>query len=199
MGGTTRTFFAIEVPERLGRELERLQSCLAPDIPECRWASSASFHMTLAFLGDVSNSDLTRLEENVASGVCRFEPIDLSFGGVGAFPSPRRPRVLWAGLIARNPQLLSDIRKSVVAAAAESGYACEDDRFNPHVTLGRFKPGRRRPLDLTAIVERYASWSCGNFTAPDVVGFASRPGPAAPTYEALSRARLCGEKSGPST
>jgi RNA 2',3'-cyclic 3'-phosphodiesterase len=199
MGETTRTFFAIEVPEQMGRELERLQTRLAPDIPGCRWASSGSFHLTLAFLGEVPDSDLSRLHELVASRVCRFEPIELSFEGLGAFPSPRRPSVLWAGLTARKPELLSEIRKSVVAAAAETGYPCEDERFNPHVTLGRFKPGRRGPLDLTAIVERYVSWSCGNFTAPEVVGFASRLGRAGPTYEALSRAHLAGEKSGPST
>jgi RNA 2',3'-cyclic 3'-phosphodiesterase len=199
MGGTTRTFFAIEVPERLAEELARLQTCLDADIPGCRWASRGSFHLTLAFLGEVPDSDLSRLQERVASRVCRFEPIGLSFEGLGAFPSPRRPSVLWAGLTARKPELLSNIRKSVVAAAAESGYPCEDERFNPHVTLGRFKPGRRGPLDLTAIVERYGSWSCGNFTAPEVVGFASRLRRAGPTYEALSRARLGCEKSGPST
>jgi RNA 2',3'-cyclic 3'-phosphodiesterase len=199
MGETTRTFFAIEVPEQLRRELERLQTGLAPDIPGCRWASSGSFHMTLAFLGEVRNGDLTRLEERVASRALQFEPIDLCFEGLGAFPSPRRPSVLWAGLIARTPALLSDIRKSVVAAASESGYPCEDERFSPHVTLGRFKPGRRGTLDLTAIMERYRTWSCGNFTASEVVGFASRLGQAGPTYEALSRAPLGGEKSQPST
>lgn len=199
MGGTTRTFFAIEVPERMGRDLERLQTCLAKDIPGCRWASSGSFHMTLAFLGEVPDCDLTRLQELVASSVRRFEPVDLTFEGLGAFPSPRRPSVLWAGLNARKPEHLWDIQKSVVAAAAVSGYPCVDDRFHPHVTLGRFKLIRRGPLDLTAIVERYGTWSCGNFTAPEVVGFASRPGGAGPIYEVLSRAQLGGEKSGPST
>jgi RNA 2',3'-cyclic 3'-phosphodiesterase len=196
---TTRTFFAIEIPERLGPELVRLQTGLAPDVPGCRWASSGSFHVTLAFLGDVRDCDLTRLEELVAARARRFEPIELCFEGLGAFPSPRRPSVLWAGLIARTPELLSDVRKSVVAAVAESGYPCEDERFSPHVTLGRFKPGRRGTLDLTAIMERYRTWSCGNFTASEVVGFASRLGRAGPTYEALSRAQLCGEKSQPST
>jgi RNA 2',3'-cyclic 3'-phosphodiesterase len=199
MRETTRTFCAIEVPERFGAELARLQTCLAHEIPACRWSSSGSFHLTLAFLGDVRDCDLAPLEELVAASTRRLEPIDLCFDGLGAFPSPRRPSVLWAGLIARSPEVLADIRKSVVAAAAESGYPCEDERFNPHVTLGRFKPGRRGTVDLTAIVERYRSWSCGDFTASEVVVFASRLGRAGPTYEALSRARLGGEKSEPST
>jgi RNA 2',3'-cyclic 3'-phosphodiesterase len=195
MSETTRTFFAIEIPERLGFELVRLQEKLAHDLPECRWARSTPFHLTLAFLGDVRDHDLAGLHELVAASVGRFEPIELCFEGIGTFPSPRRPRVLWAGLDIQAPEVLLDIRKSVVAAAAFTGYACEDERFHPHVTLGRFKPGRRGPLNLTAILERHRSWTCGGFAALDVVGYASRMGRAGTTYEALSRGRLCGEKS----
>jgi RNA 2',3'-cyclic 3'-phosphodiesterase len=199
MGDTTRTFFAIEIPERLGRDLERLQSDLTADIPGCRPAMSRPFHMTLAFLGDVPNRDLERLHEHVASSVCRFEPLNLRFDGLGAFPSPRRPRVLWAGLTANPPERLGEIQKSVLKAASRVGYPCEDERFHPHVTLARFKPQGRGPCDLAAVMERYRSWSCGEFTAVDVVGFASRAVGAGSVYEIKSRGRLSGEKSQPST
>lgn len=197
MGGTTRTFFAIEVPERLGRELLRVRTALSPELPGCRWATSTLFHMTLAFLGDVRDQDLDRLHEVVAAGVGDFEPCDLHVQGLGAFPSPGRPRVLWAGLSTRHPELLSGLQKTVSAAAAKAGYPCEQERFHPHVTLGRFKPGPRGPCDLTAIVERYRSWSCGDFEAEEIVGLASRLEGGRPSYEALSRARLEGKKSTP--
>ena len=88
MSEITRTFFAIEIPEPLGRPLSRLQATLAPELPGCRWASEDTpFHMTLAFLGDVRNRDLNHLQELVASSVGQFEPCDLHFEGVGAFPS----------------------------------------------------------------------------------------------------------------
>jgi 2'-5' RNA ligase len=199
MGDSTRTFFAIEVPERLGRELERLQRELTAEFSSCRWAMSRPFHMTLAFLGDVQNHDLDGLCEHVAAGVRRFEPLELRFLGLGAFPSPTRPRVLWAGVRAMAPERLREIREAVVAAAARGGYRVDDERFHPHVTLGRFKPGRRGPCDSTAVVERYRAWSCGEFTAVDVAGFASRAVGAGASYEVLNRGRLNGEKSGPST
>jgi 2'-5' RNA ligase len=197
MSDTTRTFFAIEIPEPLGRELSRLQETLAPELPGCRWASKDTpFHMTLAFLGEVRSRDLNGLQELVASSVGQFEPCDLHFEGLGAFPSSRRPTVIWAGLAAANAALLGEIRKAVANAAAKAGYPCTDDRFHPHVTLGRFKPDRRGPCDVTAVVERYRCWSCGEFTAGEVIGFASRPSGTGPSYERLSRARLEGEKSG---
>jgi 2'-5' RNA ligase len=199
MGDTTRTFFAIEIPESLGLELERLQVRLTADLPGCRWTASRPFHMTLAFLGNVPNDDVEVLQRVVASSVCRFEPLDLRIGGLGAFPSPRRPRVLWAGLTAQEPESLRDLRESVIAATSLGGHRVDEERFHPHVTLGRFKPGRRRPCDLTASVERYRLWSCGEFRAVDVVGFASRSLGAGSVYEVLSRARLSGEKSQPPT
>jgi 2'-5' RNA ligase len=196
MGETTRTFFAIEVPEPIGLDLVRVQEALAPDLPGYRFTRSTPFHLTLAFVGDVQNDDLNQLHAVVAESVSRFEPVELRFDGLGAFPSPRRPRVIWAGLAARNPELLNDLRQALTAAVTKFGYPCEDARFHPHVTLGRFKPGGRGPCELTAIVERYRSWSCGSFTASEVVGFASRQGGAGPRYDALSRARFLGEKSG---
>ncbi len=198
MSQTTRTFFAIEIPEPMGSALREVQRTLAPELTGCRWSSEkTAFHMTLAFLGDVRNGDLGRLVEAVASRVGRCPPCELHFEGVGAFPSPRRPRVVWAGLPARKPALLDEIQCAVAGAATKAGYP-SDDRFHPHVTLGRFKPGRRGPCDLTEVVERYRSWSCGEFTAFEVVGFASRLAAEGPSYEPLGRARLEGEKSTPS-
>ena len=171
---------------------------LAPELGGCRWTSeNTGFHLTLAFLGDVRNGDLGRLVEAVASSVGGFSTCELHFEGLGAFPSPGRPRVVWAGLPAREPALLDGIQRAVAGAAASAGYP-SDERFHPHVTLGRFKPGRRGPCDLTQVVERYRSWSCGEFTALEVVGFASRLAAEGPSYEPLGRARLEGEKSTPS-
>jgi 2'-5' RNA ligase len=195
MSETTRTFFAIEIPEPLGQALRRLQKTLQPELPGCRFTrDNTPFHMTMAFLGDVRDGDLRRLLDLVASSVARFEPFELRFEGLGAFPSATRPRVVWAGLYARQEALLDEIQRAVAGASARAGYP-PDDRFHPHVTLGRFKPDRRGPCDVAAVMEGYRSWSCGAFTASEVVGFASRLTAEGPSYEPLGRARLEGEKS----
>ena len=63
----TRVFIAIAIPEPLERELARLQAELAPAVPGCRWTSALPFHLTLAFLGDVPNSDLSAICQVVAA------------------------------------------------------------------------------------------------------------------------------------
>jgi 2'-5' RNA ligase len=200
MSDYTRTFVAIAIPEPLGRKLAACQTQLAPLAPGFRWTSTQPFHATLAFLGDVSNSDLSLVCDSIAASVGGFRPIELALEGLGAFPSSGRPRVIWAGLTTTTAAAgrLDELQKAVIKAVARAGYRPDDDhRFHPHITLGRIKGGRARPSDLTAVLERHKHLIAGTFTATEVVTFSSTPGPAGPIYTALGRAPLKCEKQEP--
>lgn len=196
----TRTFIAIPIPDPLGRQLARWQAALAPEIPGCRWVESAGqpFHITLAFLGDVHNSDLNGLCLAVASAAETSSRFELTVEGLGAFPSPARPRVLWAGITADDPDPLHALREAVVHAATQAGYRPDDDRFHPHVTLGRIKSYRGHTSDLTELVRRVQPRSIGSFPVVEVVTYASTLEPGGPGYAPLNRARLKGKKTGAS-
>src|SRR5580692_7641285 len=142
MRETTRTFIAIPIPEPIEKKLGRRQSELTPKVPGCRWTEGRPFHVTLAFLGDVRNSDLNELCLAVASAVEPFGPFELQIESLGAFPSPQKPRVIWAGVTAPNLNPLLDLREAVVAAATRVGYRTDDPKFHPHITLGRIKSDR---------------------------------------------------------
>jgi 2'-5' RNA ligase len=194
MRETTRTFIAIPLPNSIGQKLARLQTDLAPEVSGCRWTASWPFHMTLAFLGDVRNSQLNELCRAVISAVESLGPFDVQIEGVGAFPNPRRPRVIWAGLTAPDPRPLSDLRALVVQAATRAGYGPYDQRFHPHVTLGRIKSERAPACDLTQLLEQYCEWSGGSFTVVEVVTFASTLDSRGASYAPLCRAPLRAKK-----
>src|SRR5262249_29831980 len=122
MRQTTRTFIAIPVPQPIGQKLSRWQKELSPEIPACRWTASAPFHLTLAFLGEVRNRDVNDLCLGVGSAVSAFERFDVHLEGLGVFPSAVKPRVVWAGVTAPDPNPLSDLRAAVVQAATHAGY-----------------------------------------------------------------------------
>jgi 2'-5' RNA ligase len=196
MPQTTRTFVAIAVPEPLGQKLARLQTELAPLIPGCRWTTSQPFHATVAFLGDVRDRDLNEVCKAVEGGVVAgaesgaFEALEVRLQGLGAFPSPAKARVVWAGMTAPSLQPLLDLQQSIVRALARAGYRPDDQRFHPHVTLGRIKSNRSGGCDVTEAVERCRGWAGGSFTVTDITTFASTPGPSGPVYAPLGRARL---------
>jgi len=196
MPQTTRTFVAIAVPEPLGPKLARLQTELAPWIPDCRWTLSQPFHATMAFLGDVRDRDLNEVCKAVEAGVLAgaesgaFEAFEVRLQGLGAFPSPAKARVVWAGMTAPSPKPLLDLQQSIVRALARAGYRPDDQRFHPHVTLGRIKSNRSGGCDATEVVERFCGWAGGAFTVTEITTFASTPGPQGPVYAPLGRARL---------
>jgi 2'-5' RNA ligase len=195
MREATRTFIAIPIPDPIGRQLIGWQEALAPEIPGCRWVESQPLHITLAFLGDVPNRDLNELCLAVAEAAEPSSPFELNVEGLGAFPGPSRPRVVWAGITAEDLGPLTALRQSIVGAATRVGYRPDDPRFHPHVTLGRIRSDRGRPCDLTEIVRRQQSHSAGSFPAVEVVTYASTLGPRGAAYAPLNRARLKGKKT----
>jgi 2'-5' RNA ligase len=196
MPQTTRTFVAIAVPEPLGQKLARLQTELAPLVPACRWAASQPFHVTLAFLGEVRDRDLNDVCTAVAAGSLGCadggvsEAFDVRLQGLGAFPSQSRARVVWVGMTAPHAKSLIDLQQSIVRSLARAGHRPDDERFHPHVTLGRIKSNRPSENDLTEVMERFRDWDGGSFTVDEITTFASTPGPQGPVYAALARVSL---------
>jgi 2'-5' RNA ligase len=197
MAKTTRTFIALAIPSALGEKLTRLQSLLAPKVAAARWSSSPPFHLTLAFLGDVPDNDLNTVCKAVAEASVPFSPFELRLETVGAFPSPARPRVLWAGLTAADGSPLYELQKAIVKGVTDAGYRPDDQRFTPHVTLGRIRADRRGqdPLDLTSILQPHLTWSAGAFRVSEVITFASTLTPEGPAYAQLARTPLAGKKT----
>jgi 2'-5' RNA ligase len=199
MARTTRTFIAVAVPDVLGQKLLRLQSLLAPDLPDARWSVTMPFHLTLAFLGDVDDTDLVDVCRVSAASAAAFEPISIRLEGLGTFPSPTRPRVVWVGATGPGTGPLDTLQKDLVKAVRAIGCPPDDDRFHPHVTLGRLKPGRGPSPDMTPLLKHYRTWAAGSFTISEVVVFSSTLTPDGPAYAPLGRAPLRGRKGGHDT
>lgn len=197
MSQTTRTFIAIPLPDPMGDRLTRLQGRLAPQLPSVRWNETLPFHLTLAFLGDVPYVDLNKICGAMAEASRGFRRFELTVTGLGVFPNLARARVIWAKVEGPGLETLADLHKAVVAALDKVGCIPEDERFSPHVTLGRIKPGRSaaQPNSLAAVVARHQTWSAGAFTAGEVVAFSSTVTPEGPAYAPLARAPLASSRT----
>jgi RNA 2',3'-cyclic 3'-phosphodiesterase len=186
MASTSRTFIAFTVPEVQRTRLGRLQGLIAPEIPNARWVTPEMFHVTLAFLGDVPDTDLNNVCRAVADASKGFKPFTMNLQSLGAFPNPTRPRVVWVGLTGAGLETLGELQQAIVQAVGEAGYPPEDDRFNPHLTIGYLKTKKGENLDLDPLVAHYRMWSAGNFQVTGVVTFSSTLTPEGPAYMALA-------------
>ena len=132
-----RSFIAVEIPPGIQSAIAHSTASLKNALPRTliRWVAPQNVHLTLKFLGDISPANLDRLAETLKVEAASHGMFSMAVGGLGAFPSPRRARVIWIGL--EYPPALEDLWHGLEAAAAQLGYAQEERPFSPHLTIGR--------------------------------------------------------------
>ena len=142
---------------------------------------SGSVHVTLKFLGNVSEARLPELKSALEK--VSFSPFTLELKGVGAFPSLSRINVVWVG-IGLGEQEVEKIYDQVEDGMASLGFAREGRRFNAHITIARARSGRKRE-ELAKILERFRDESFGGFTANGLRLKRSILKPSGPDYSTL--------------
>lgn len=106
-----------------------------------RWVAPESLHVTLAFLGAVEPGLVPDLRDALAAAVGRVAPFPVALGPPGAFPTPRRPRVLWIG-VGEGAERLATLAAVVRTALEPFPVARDEKPFRPHVTIARVRAAR---------------------------------------------------------
>lgn len=131
---SSRLFIALELPPSLQDQIN--QRC--PALRAVSWSQPEQLHLTLAFIGALSEQQMAALDEALLQ--IQFEPFLLQLDRVGHF----NQRTLWLGSeLSRPLQLLHDRLQQCLASLG-----LERDRrpFTPHITLGQIKTGAPGPL-----------------------------------------------------
>lgn len=168
--GRIRTFVAVDLEAPVLHALAELQRELASHSADVRWARPQGLHVTLKFLGPVEPGRLERVHLAVAGCVGDLDAVAVSVRGLGAFPSLRRPRVVWVGL--DDGGRLAALAARVEAALEPIGFAREGRSFTPHVTLGRVNSARGwAPLEEA--IRAHIDDEFGNSTVRGVIIYRS--------------------------
>lgn len=130
-----RLFVAVNLPAEEKERLYRAAAPLREAVLPVRWVEPESIHLTLKFLGWVFPERFEEVKEAMARAAAGTQPFEARLGGFGAFPSVRRPRVVWAGVEAAPP--LRSLHHDLDQAFAELGFEHEARAYHPHLTLGR--------------------------------------------------------------
>ena len=134
-----RTFIAVKIPgpvhQAILQKTEPLRKSLGTTI--VRWVPVQNIHLTLKFLGDVAPANVDALTQMLGAEAGKLDPFDIQIGGLGSFPSLKRPRVLFVGVQA--PAGLEALYRGIESACVRLGYESEERGFSPHLTLGRIK------------------------------------------------------------
>jgi 2'-5' RNA ligase len=105
----------------------------------------------------------------------------LRLAGGGRFGSRRRPQVAWIGLDG-DVGPLNDLAGRLAAVARRLRLEVEERPFRPHLTVGRWRPGR--PADAV-LIDRLADYAGPDWSVREVLLLESHLGPA-PRYDTLA-------------
>jgi len=134
----TRTFIALELDESLQRFLGNVIHRLAQQLPSVRWVTPSGIHLTLAFLGELSDEQLSAAKQAADAAAQQITPFEFRLKELGMFGSQRQPRVIWMGIEESSGNLFR--LHGVLNRELElRGFEVDTRPFSPHLTLARIK------------------------------------------------------------
>jgi 2'-5' RNA ligase len=95
-----------------------------------------NLHFTLQFLGEISKEIAEKIIQSLKT--IEFSSFDVNLEGIGAFPKPKFPRVIWVGTDEIGGNMLIRLSKKVEKVLEPLGFF-SDKPFKPHITVFRIK------------------------------------------------------------
>jgi 2'-5' RNA ligase len=183
-----RTFIGVDVGPAIRDRLIALQGKLGEAGTDVKWVEEPNLHVTLLFLGEVEDRQVAKICTIVAETTAHHQSFRLSVERAGAFPTPRKPRILWAG-IGDGAESLMALHDDLEKPLTKLGYRREERRYKPHITLGRIRSAA--PADgLARVLVQQAAWKGGETLVHELHVMSSELTSRGPNYTILSRAPL---------
>lgn len=185
-----RTFIAIMLEAPVINKIAEVSDQLRPNIAGVRWVAPANIHLTLKFLGGIEESAIEPIHAALYEQLRLFQRFTINAKGLGVFPGPRRPRVLWVGLIG-DP--LISLASKVEFALQPFGFVPETRAFTPHLTIGRWRQTDRATKSLVRHLENWNGFDFGKSEVENVKLMQSVLKPQGASYNPLVTIPLGGE------
>jgi 2'-5' RNA ligase len=133
-----RTFIALDVDDSIQDMLGAIIHRMAQQLPSIRWVDPQGIHLTLAFLGNLTDERLAEATQAAEAAAPRVAPFEIRLSHLGVFDSPLHPRVIWVG-IDEPSGVLQQLHRALNRELEKHGFAVEKRPFSPHLTLARIK------------------------------------------------------------
>ena len=180
--GQVRSFVSIDLDdEHVLSRVTSIISSLSSIGGDLKPVERNNIHLTLKFLGTVSQTKLAEVK-TILSHV-KFELFPVEIRGAGAFPNMNRMNVIWVG-IGEGWSRVQQIFEQTEKLLQEAGFPRETRPFSPHITIARVRSSRRMG-EMASFLEHLSSATFGAFKADRVRLKQSVLSPSGPTYSTL--------------
>jgi len=183
MAEMIRSFIAFDIDnEAVLRSFSEAQGMLINTGADLKLVKLQNIHITMRFLGDISPNMVNSIHEEMEK--ISFTSFDVGIKGLGAFPSLRYARVVWAG-IRNGANELANIFNQLEPRLRGLGFRPDPKGFSPHLTIARVKTGRNK-TQLLQCVQGLADYEFGVVRAVCLKLKKSVLTPRGPVYSTLT-------------
>jgi len=190
MSGTIRSFFALDIEDnRIVRRMSEVQGMLANTGADLKLVKPQNIHLTVRFLGDIHPSMVDTIYEEMKQ--LSFYPFTIEIRGLGAFPKPSYPHVVWVG-IKQGANELTAVFEQLEPRLRGLGFKPDNKGFNPHLTIARVRRGRNKAR-LAEMISELEDYEFGTVKAECLKLKKSNLTPRGPIYTNLRE--VCGKQS----
>ena len=158
MSETIRSFIAFDIDSELVlKRLSEVQGMLVNTGADLKLVEPQNIHVTMRFLGNISPPMVDFIHEEMKK--ISFTPFEIELKGLGAFPSLKYARVVWAG-IRKGADELMNVFNQLEPRLKRIGFKPDPKGFSPHLTIARVKTGRHK-AELVKCVKDLADYEFG--------------------------------------
>jgi len=185
-----RTFIAIEISETIRNALVQIQSHLKYSGADVKWVEKDNIHLTLKFLGEISEEKTEKIKTILDSIAKEAKPFEMTVKEIGAFPKIEYPRVIWVSLDKGRDES-KILAEKIDEALSKIGFQKETRPFASHLTIGRVRSAKNK----AALKEKMTSCellSISPYSVSSVILFQSTLTPKGSIYAKLHEAKFTG-------
>jgi len=190
-----RAFIALEISDEQKNALDQVETHLKYAGADVKWVEKSNIHLTLKFLGEISEEKSQEVR-NILDDIARhFKPFEVGANGrsplqkdIGVFPSMEHPRVIWVGLD-KGAEESKRLAEEIDEQLSKIGFAKEARPFAAHLTIGRV----RSPKNKQALKEKMLSYTLPSIPPTliqSIILFKSTLTPKGSIYTKIHEAKL---------
>jgi len=180
-----RAFLGIPISDALKPKIVIIQDSFYNF--DIKFVEKENLHFNLKFFREIDNEKLEILKKTIEDICKQFEPFEIKISGVGAFPSKNYVRVIWIG-VKDGFQTLTALAETIETALESLGFE-KDEKFTPHLTLGRVRSGRNKN-ELLVLLRKLEDIEVGTMKIDKVILFQSKLSPNGPIYEEVFNIKI---------
>jgi 2'-5' RNA ligase len=182
-----RIFVAVDISAGARGAASEYIEGLRRKFPAARagWEKPEKLHLTLKFLGDTDEERLAKLTEAAEKAARQISNFRLRIAGTGVFPSQRKARVLWLGVVEDEERSLRKLNAALEDECERRGFTREKRDFKAHLTIARLRePEKSKNLIEAHLREDFAAVE---FEVSDLVIYQSLLSPQGSRYAVVSK------------